>query len=152
MVWKLGEGVPALLAFSFLGHFSVTNRPRVVSYLSNTFLASQIARSLSNRASLVYEWKATASTGNVDDLPLQLEQIWQEILQETISGLYHSMSHRVVACIQAHQFPHSVIHQAHVDDDWQNIGIETPFVDMLDELCQCVEADWTDVSKEPLSS
>ncbi|GFV85542.1 transposable element Tcb1 transposase [Trichonephila clavipes] len=39
--------------------------------------------------------------GNVDDLPRQLEQIWQEIPQETIRVLYDSMSRRVAACIQA---------------------------------------------------
>ncbi|GFV74462.1 transposable element Tcb1 transposase [Trichonephila clavipes] len=39
--------------------------------------------------------------GNVDDLARQLEQIWQEIPQETIRRLYHSMSRRVSACIQA---------------------------------------------------
>ncbi|GFS47085.1 hypothetical protein TNCV_2052811 [Trichonephila clavipes] len=39
--------------------------------------------------------------GNVDDLTRRLEQIFQEILQETIRGLYHSMSRRVAACIQA---------------------------------------------------
>ncbi|GFY34153.1 transposable element Tc1 transposase [Trichonephila clavipes] len=39
--------------------------------------------------------------GNVDDLAGQLEQTWQEIPQETIRVLYHSMSRRVAACIQA---------------------------------------------------
>ncbi|GFV24585.1 hypothetical protein TNCV_1914471 [Trichonephila clavipes] len=39
--------------------------------------------------------------GNVDDLSRQLEQIWQEIPPETIRVLYHSMSRRVAACIQA---------------------------------------------------
>ncbi|GFS57147.1 transposable element Tcb1 transposase [Trichonephila clavipes] len=39
--------------------------------------------------------------GNVDDLVGQLEQIWQEIPQETIRGVYHSMPRRVAACIQA---------------------------------------------------
>ncbi|GFV34600.1 transposable element Tcb1 transposase [Trichonephila clavipes] len=39
--------------------------------------------------------------GNVDDLVTQLEQIWQEIPQETIRVLYHSMSHCVAACIKA---------------------------------------------------
>ncbi|GFW63207.1 transposable element Tc1 transposase [Trichonephila clavipes] len=38
--------------------------------------------------------------GNVHDLARQLEQIWQEIPQETIRVLYHSMSHCVAACIQ----------------------------------------------------
>ncbi|GFW00159.1 transposable element Tcb1 transposase [Trichonephila clavipes] len=38
---------------------------------------------------------------NVDYLARQLEQIWQEIPQQTIRVLYHSMSRRVVACIQA---------------------------------------------------
>ncbi|GFV68508.1 hypothetical protein TNCV_3129641 [Trichonephila clavipes] len=38
---------------------------------------------------------------NVDDLVRKLEQIWQEIPQETMRVLYHSMPHRVAACIQA---------------------------------------------------
>ncbi|GFT16096.1 transposable element Tc1 transposase [Trichonephila clavipes] len=37
---------------------------------------------------------------NVDDLALQLEQIWQEILQDAIRVLYHSMLHHAAACIQ----------------------------------------------------
>ncbi|GFV60285.1 transposable element Tc1 transposase [Trichonephila clavipes] len=37
---------------------------------------------------------------NVDDLARQLEQVWQEIPQETIMVLYYSMSRRVAACIQ----------------------------------------------------
>ncbi|GFY34866.1 transposable element Tc1 transposase [Trichonephila clavipes] len=37
--------------------------------------------------------------GNVDDLPRELVQIWQEIPQETIRVLYHSMSRRVAAAI-----------------------------------------------------
>ncbi|GFT56481.1 transposable element Tcb1 transposase [Trichonephila clavipes] len=40
-------------------------------------------------------------SGNVDNRTQQLEQIWQEIPQGTIRLLYHSMSHRVAACIQA---------------------------------------------------
>ncbi|GFW44373.1 transposable element Tc1 transposase [Trichonephila clavipes] len=39
--------------------------------------------------------------GNVDDLVRQMEQIWQEIPQETIRVLYHFMSCHVAACIQA---------------------------------------------------
>ncbi|GFV69237.1 transposable element Tcb1 transposase [Trichonephila clavipes] len=39
--------------------------------------------------------------GNVDDLSRQLEQIWQEIPQETIRILYHSLSRRVATFIQA---------------------------------------------------
>ncbi|GFT84222.1 transposable element Tc1 transposase [Trichonephila clavipes] len=39
--------------------------------------------------------------GTVDPLARQLEQIWQEIPQETIRVPYHSMPHRVAACIQA---------------------------------------------------
>ncbi|GFT96614.1 diacylglycerol kinase [Trichonephila clavipes] len=39
--------------------------------------------------------------GNVDDLTQRLEQIWQEIPQETIRVLYHSMPCHVAACIQA---------------------------------------------------
>ncbi|GFV66263.1 hypothetical protein TNCV_2736771 [Trichonephila clavipes] len=38
---------------------------------------------------------------NVDDLDRQLEQIWQEIPQETIRVINHSISCRVVACIHA---------------------------------------------------
>ncbi|GFY25115.1 transposable element Tcb1 transposase [Trichonephila clavipes] len=38
---------------------------------------------------------------NVDDLGRYLEQIWQEIPQEIIRVLYHSMPNRVAACIQA---------------------------------------------------
>ncbi|GFU35772.1 transposable element Tc1 transposase [Trichonephila clavipes] len=38
---------------------------------------------------------------NVDNLARQLEQIWQDIPQETIKVLYHSMSRRVAVCIQA---------------------------------------------------
>ncbi|GFV49847.1 transposable element Tcb1 transposase [Trichonephila clavipes] len=38
---------------------------------------------------------------NVDNLPRLLEQIWQEILQETIRVLYYSLSRRGAACIQA---------------------------------------------------
>ncbi|GFV59881.1 transposable element Tc1 transposase [Trichonephila clavipes] len=38
---------------------------------------------------------------NVDGLTRKLEQIWQEILKETIRVLYYSMSRRVAACIQA---------------------------------------------------
>ncbi|GFX41454.1 transposable element Tcb1 transposase [Trichonephila clavipes] len=40
-------------------------------------------------------------SGNVVNLTRQLEQIWQEIPQETIRVLYHSMSRRVAAIIQA---------------------------------------------------
>ncbi|GFY18874.1 transposable element Tcb1 transposase [Trichonephila clavipes] len=39
--------------------------------------------------------------GNVDDLVRELEQIWQEILHETIGVLYHSMPRRVAACIRS---------------------------------------------------
>ncbi|GFU98524.1 transposable element Tc1 transposase [Trichonephila clavipes] len=39
--------------------------------------------------------------GNVDDLAGQLEQIWQEMLQETMRKRYHSMLRRLVICIQA---------------------------------------------------
>ncbi|GFV62290.1 transposable element Tc1 transposase [Trichonephila clavipes] len=38
---------------------------------------------------------------NVDDLARKFEQIWQEIPQETIRVLYHSMPRREAACIQA---------------------------------------------------
>ncbi|GFW36381.1 transposable element Tcb1 transposase [Trichonephila clavipes] len=41
--------------------------------------------------------------GNVDDLAQQEEQIWQEIPQETIRVLYHTMSRCVAACIQARE-------------------------------------------------
>ncbi|GFU30448.1 transposable element Tcb1 transposase [Trichonephila clavipes] len=41
--------------------------------------------------------------GNVDDLARQLEQIWQEMPQETIRMLYHSMPRRVAACISARE-------------------------------------------------
>ncbi|GFV94841.1 transposable element Tcb1 transposase [Trichonephila clavipes] len=65
----------------------------------NCFTAYQTlpwpARSLSNRACPVYNGKATASTrGDVDDLVRQMKQIWQEIQQETIRELHHSMPHR----------------------------------------------------------
>ncbi|GFV37868.1 transposable element Tc1 transposase [Trichonephila clavipes] len=43
--------------------------------------------------------------GNVDDLARQLDQIWQELTQETIRVLYHSMSCRVAGCIQARGGP-----------------------------------------------
>ncbi|GFY08414.1 transposable element Tc1 transposase [Trichonephila clavipes] len=39
--------------------------------------------------------------GNIDDLARQLEKVWQEIPQETVSVLYYSMPRRVAACIQA---------------------------------------------------
>ncbi|GFW93076.1 hypothetical protein TNCV_3888171 [Trichonephila clavipes] len=39
--------------------------------------------------------------GNVDDPAQQLEQIWQEIPQENLRSLYHSMPRHVAACIQA---------------------------------------------------
>ncbi|GFU12938.1 transposable element Tc1 transposase [Trichonephila clavipes] len=38
--------------------------------------------------------------GNVDDPAWQLEKIWQEIPQDTIRVLYHSMPRCVAACIQ----------------------------------------------------
>ncbi|GFX97087.1 hypothetical protein TNCV_1998191 [Trichonephila clavipes] len=38
--------------------------------------------------------------GNVNDLTRQLEHSWQEIPQETIRVLYHSMLRHVTACIQ----------------------------------------------------
>ncbi|GFU97225.1 hypothetical protein TNCV_3875151 [Trichonephila clavipes] len=38
---------------------------------------------------------------NVDELARQLKKIWQEIPQVTIRVLYHSMSRRVTAYIQA---------------------------------------------------
>ncbi|GFU16359.1 hypothetical protein TNCV_4988951 [Trichonephila clavipes] len=38
---------------------------------------------------------------NVDDLTSQLEKTWQEIPQETMRVLYHSMSRRVAALIYA---------------------------------------------------
>ncbi|GFX00363.1 hypothetical protein TNCV_1273571 [Trichonephila clavipes] len=37
---------------------------------------------------------------NIDNLARQLEKIWQEIPQETIRVLYHSMPRRVAACIK----------------------------------------------------
>ncbi|GFY29382.1 transposable element Tcb1 transposase [Trichonephila clavipes] len=37
--------------------------------------------------------------GNAHDLARQLEQTCQEIPQETIGVPYHTMSHRVAACI-----------------------------------------------------
>ncbi|GFV03804.1 hypothetical protein TNCV_1877521 [Trichonephila clavipes] len=37
---------------------------------------------------------------NVDDLARQFVQIWQEIPQEIIRELHHSMPRRVAACIQ----------------------------------------------------
>ncbi|GFU12979.1 transposable element Tc1 transposase [Trichonephila clavipes] len=40
---------------------------------------------------------------NVDDLVRNLDQIWQEVPQETIRELYHSMPLRVPACIQVGQ-------------------------------------------------
>ncbi|GFV54974.1 transposable element Tcb2 transposase [Trichonephila clavipes] len=39
--------------------------------------------------------------GNVDDLVRQMKQIWEEIQQEIIREIYHSMPRRVVACVQA---------------------------------------------------
>ncbi|GFU61895.1 hypothetical protein TNCV_4826661 [Trichonephila clavipes] len=60
---------------------------------------SSPARSLSDRACLEYEGKATDIPGNVDDLAVKLEQICQEVPQETIR-VYHSMPRRVTACIQ----------------------------------------------------
>ncbi|GFY11727.1 uncharacterized protein TNCV_1529191 [Trichonephila clavipes] len=42
---------------------------------------------------------------NVDDLARQLEQIWQEIPQETMRVLYHSMPRHVAACIRARGGP-----------------------------------------------
>ncbi|GFW20564.1 transposable element Tcb1 transposase [Trichonephila clavipes] len=74
----------------------------LLSYsLSNPSLVSQIARYLSNRACLRYEGKEPASTGNDDHLARQSEQIWQEILQDTIRVPYQSMPRHVTACIQA---------------------------------------------------
>ncbi|GFT88077.1 hypothetical protein TNCV_3718621 [Trichonephila clavipes] len=64
--------------------------------LSNTSLAIQIARSLSNQACLEYD-------GAVDYLAWQLEHIWQEIPQETIRVLYHSMPRCMAAYIQARE-------------------------------------------------
>ncbi|GFV50215.1 HTH_Tnp_Tc3_2 domain-containing protein [Trichonephila clavipes] len=64
--------------------------------LSNTSLDRQFARSLSNRACLGNNGKVTA-----DDLARQLEQIQQEIQQEIIRLLYHSMPRHVAAFIQA---------------------------------------------------
>ncbi|GFW22216.1 general transcription factor II-I repeat domain-containing protein 2 [Trichonephila clavipes] len=78
------------------------NRSPYRSNLSNTSLASQIARSLSNRACLGYDGKVTE---NVDDQTRQLEQIWQEITQEYIRVPYHSMLLRVAACIWARGGP-----------------------------------------------
>ncbi|GFU31085.1 transposable element Tc1 transposase [Trichonephila clavipes] len=69
--------------------------------LSNTSLAIQIARSLSNRAVFDLMRMRLHLPGNVDDLARQLEQIWQEISQKTIRVLYHSIPRRVAACIQA---------------------------------------------------
>ncbi|GFT97167.1 transposable element Tcb1 transposase [Trichonephila clavipes] len=40
-------------------------------------------------------------SGNFDNLTRQLEQIWQDIPQETIRVLFHSMSRRMAACIHA---------------------------------------------------
>ncbi|GFU38503.1 transposable element Tcb1 transposase [Trichonephila clavipes] len=42
--------------------------------------------------------------GNVDDITQCLEQIWQEIPQETIRVLYHSMPRLAAACIQSRYF------------------------------------------------
>ncbi|GFS51672.1 hypothetical protein TNCV_613581 [Trichonephila clavipes] len=70
--------------------------------LSNTSLASQIARSLSNQACLGYKEKETVSTRECQwPDPTIGASIWQEIPQETISVLYHSMPRRLAACIQA---------------------------------------------------
>ncbi|GFY05126.1 transposable element Tcb1 transposase [Trichonephila clavipes] len=38
---------------------------------------------------------------NVDDLPRKLEQIWQNLPQETIRVLYHTIPRGAAACIQA---------------------------------------------------
>ncbi|GFW51754.1 hypothetical protein TNCV_1186861 [Trichonephila clavipes] len=48
---------------------------------------------------------------NVDDLARQLEQIQQEIPQDTIRVLYHSMPRRVAACIQGYRFSLDVINE-----------------------------------------
>ncbi|GFU57776.1 transposable element Tc1 transposase [Trichonephila clavipes] len=50
----------------------------------------------------VIVWSAI-SFGNVHDLARQLEKMGQEISQETLRVLYHSMPRRVTACIQARE-------------------------------------------------
>ncbi|GFX01484.1 uncharacterized protein TNCV_1864581 [Trichonephila clavipes] len=62
-------------------------------------------------------------SGNVDNLTRQLEQIWQEIPQETIRVLYHSMSCRVAACIQAREDFDTFIAKTIMEDPWLNVNI-----------------------------
>ncbi|GFY02273.1 transposable element Tc1 transposase [Trichonephila clavipes] len=68
------------------------------------FLTRSYARS-SDLSPVEHVWdmmrKRLHLRGNVVELARQLEQIWQEIPQETIRVLYHSMPRRVATCIQA---------------------------------------------------
>ncbi|GFV19033.1 hypothetical protein TNCV_4759181 [Trichonephila clavipes] len=59
------------------------------------------ANSFDSRTPLVVIRGNLQHSRNADDLARQLEQFWQEIPQETIKVLYHSMPRRVAACIQA---------------------------------------------------
>ncbi|GFV71071.1 transposable element Tc1 transposase [Trichonephila clavipes] len=60
-----------------------------------------LARCLSNQACLDMMGRHLHLPWNVDDIARQLEQISEEISQETIRVLYHSMRCRVAACTQA---------------------------------------------------
>ncbi|GFW20547.1 transposable element Tc1 transposase [Trichonephila clavipes] len=55
--------------------------------------------------------------GNVDDLGRQLEQIWQEIPQQTIRVLYHSMPRHVATCIQARAESQKLLEKAPTSKD-----------------------------------
>ncbi|GFW75935.1 HTH_Tnp_Tc3_2 domain-containing protein [Trichonephila clavipes] len=67
---------------------SLSTIRRAIHTLSNTSLPNHITRYFSHRACLGYDGKARLHlSGNVEDLIRQLEQIWQEIPQETIKVL-----------------------------------------------------------------
>ncbi|GFW49376.1 transposable element Tc1 transposase [Trichonephila clavipes] len=93
---------PGLIFSKIMSDFILHACYYELSYsLSNTPLANQIARYLSNRACLGYERRILHLSGHVDDLARQLEQTWQEITQKIIRERYHSMPRRVEGGVQS---------------------------------------------------
>ncbi|GFV65096.1 transposable element Tcb1 transposase [Trichonephila clavipes] len=89
--------------------------------------------------------------GNVYDLVQQLEQIWQEIPQETIIVLHHSMLRRVATCIQAREialdfssFRGTVAHEifrGSKSSYW--CGREARYFLLLTRICAYMYVKWT---------
>ncbi|GFV72767.1 hypothetical protein TNCV_5038461 [Trichonephila clavipes] len=83
--------------------FVLTARPLWSSLELVKYFLGQPDRQISGHVEHVWDMKGRRLRllGNVDALTQQLEQMWQEIPQETIRVPYHSMQRRLEACIQA---------------------------------------------------